>query len=345
MNDFQQYEFLRGAPPARPVFLECDRRGQVLWMSDYAREALQQPRIPKEDVPLVIPASQASNLRVLRLLEREDRVLISMFFSQPGDDAAREEWDSVAALRDRLLRHYFQLQRSEQSLSALAQRTKTQPRTSAVVLIDEERRRLGRELHTGVGQMLAAIQVQVELAGSELRNQPPAVEQALNRISKLASEALDQVRAVSRRLHPPEWQRLTLRAALEELWDLSGIPQRYHARLRLEPLLIEPEFEIKILMYRAAQEAISNFTLHAHADSIEMRLEARGDLLVLAIKDNGIGFDVQRQSALSGSSGLGLRAIREQAASVGGRLVIESGPGGTLLEIYAPYPGGRLSDE
>ena len=60
------------------------------------------------------------------------------------------------------------------------------------------------------------------------------------------------------RLHPPEWQRLTLESALQQLWDISGIPEKYQVSLHIQPLPREPELEVKVLMYRAAQEALSN---------------------------------------------------------------------------------------
>ena len=73
-----------------------------------------------------------------------------------------------------------------------------------------------------------------------------------------ARGGVDQVRALSHRLHPPEWQRLTLESAVEQLWSLSGIPARFEASLRVEPLPREPGLELKTLVYRAAQEALSN---------------------------------------------------------------------------------------
>jgi two-component system NarL family sensor kinase len=165
------------------------------------------------------------------------------------------------------------------------------------------------------------------------------VQQALDRIGTLAADAGEQVRALSRRLHPPEWQRLTLEAAVRQLWDNSGIPQRFAASLRIEPLPGEPEQETKVLVYRAAQEALANLARHAQASRVEMALEARGDRLVLRIQDNGVGFDVARLfgAPANVASGIGLRSLREQASALGGRLEIVSGPGGTRLELAVPW--------
>jgi two-component system NarL family sensor kinase len=206
--------------------------------------------------------------------------------------------------------------------------------------VELERQRLGRDLHTGVGQLLTAIRLQIESVEMQLPDAPPQVLQTLQRICTLARNALDQVRALSYRLHPPEWQRLTLGEALRQLWDLSGIPERFDASLRIEPLPLDPGLELKILTYRTAQEAFSNLAQHAKATRVEASLEIREGSLVLSVSDNGAGFDAARLLGAPASltSGIGLRSIREQAAGLGGRIDIRSGPAGTTLELAAPYP-------
>jgi signal transduction histidine kinase len=96
---------------------------------------------------------------------------------------------------------------------------------------------------------------------------------------------------------------------------------------------------LKIVTYRAAQEAFSNLTQHAQATRVEASLETRGGSLVLTVRDNGAGFDAARLLAAPASlaSGIGLRSIREQAAGLGARIDIRSGPAGTTLEFSAPY--------
>lgn len=241
-------------------------------------------------------------------------------------------------LQSALLGHYFRLQQAERKLSIRAR--KSRPSTGRVVVrqIELERQRLGRELHTGVGQMLAAIRLQLEVIAAELPEAPAAVRQALGRISTLAADALEQVRAVSRRLHPPEWQRLTIEAALQQLWEISGIPQKFEAVLRIEPLPAQPELEVKAMIYRTAQEAFSNLTRHSRATRVELTLAVRGDNVVLSIRDNGVGFDAGSlfSAPASIASGIGLRSLRDQAESIGGNLMIESGPTGTKLEFSAP---------
>jgi two-component system NarL family sensor kinase len=253
--------------------------------------------------------------------------------------ALGEEAGGLLRLQSRFIEHYFRLQRAAQNLASLAQQTGGTGAMGAVRQIELERERLGRDLHTGVGQLLVAIRLQLEVIAAQLRDPPAPVQLALDRIAALASDAGEQVRALSRRLHPPEWQRLTLEAAVQQLWDNSGVPQRFAGSLRIAALPREPEQEIKVLVYRAAQEALSNLARHAKASRVEMALEARGGSVVLEIRDNGMGFDVARLLAAPANvaSGIGLRSIREQAAALGGKLEMVSGSGGTRLQLTVPF--------
>ena len=253
--------------------------------------------------------------------------------------ALNEEAGGLLDLQSSLVKHYFRLQEAAQGLSIRAESLQPGTGGGAIRQIELERQRLGREMHTGLGQLLAAIRLQLEVIASQLPHPPELVAKALERIGTLAADALEQVRSISHRLHPPEWQRLTLEAAILQLWEYSGIPERLEASQRIEALPREPEQEIKVLIYRGAQEALANLTRHAHATKVDMALEARGDRIVLTMEDNGIGFDVAKLLAAPASvaSGIGLRSIREQAAALGGRLEITSGPGGTKLVLSAPF--------
>ena len=316
-----------------PLFLECDPQGQVLWMSDRTRLALGGAENLSGTIMM------GSTLTFSRVMETGGRVLISASMDERVAPNVAHDQGALLGLQGNMLRHYFRLQLVERNLSSRVRRQKRGGGRQAIRQMERERQRLGRELHTGVGQMLAAIRLQLEVIAVQLPEPPGPVRQALDSISKLAGEALEQVRSISKRMHPPEWQRLTLEAALQQLWEISGIPQRFDTSLRLEPLPMEPEQEVKVLFYRAAQEALSNLARHAKATRIEMTLSSVGEHVTLKIQDNGVGFNVAKLWAAPAnvSSGIGLRSIREQAESIGGKLEIESGPLGTTLLVTAPY--------
>ncbi len=250
-----------------------------------------------------------------------------------------EEAGGLLNLQSRFLAHYFRLQSAARNLSSLARAAQPAAGIGAVRQLELERERLGRDLHTGVGQLLVAIRLQLEVIASQLLSPPASVQQALDRIAGLVDDAAEQVRAVSRRLHPPEWQRLSLEAAVRQLWESSGVPERFEASLQIDPLPREPEKEAKVLVYRAVQEALTNLVRHARATRVEMALGSSGDKVVLRIQDNGVGFVVAGllSAPASVAQGIGLRFIREQAASLSGALEIVSGAEGTRLELSVPF--------
>jgi len=320
---------LLDAAVAPPLLLECDRNGQIVWLSAEARMFFGGTQNLVEAFCVRPPAV----LRFSLVLEQRDRVLIGADVA-PAPSAREAELEE---LRDRLLVRCFRLENAERSISAAVRQIRPRKTLSPILQIDELRRQLGRELHTGIGQLLVAVKIQADIVETFIPNPIEAVRQALGQISSLVNEALEQVRAVARSVHPPAWGSLTLEGALRQLWGSSGVPQRVEARLDLAPLPDEPVQEIRSLLFGVAQEAISNLLQYSKATRASMTLAIEGKNLVLRIEDNGVGFVVSRPAKPGVGSGLGLRSLREQASSVGGELTIESSPGSTRLEVRAPY--------
>ncbi len=241
----------------------------------------------------------------------------------------------LSLVQTNLISHFFRLLETEHRLSEQVRRRRGDSGKKAVRQIELERQRLSRELHTGVGQMLAAIRWQLDVISTELPSPSGNVSRALESISTLTAQTLEHVRSISSRLHPPEWQRLTLEAAIRQLWEISGIPQRLAATLHIDPLPWEPDLEVKVVLYRAFQEALSNLARHAHATRIDAGLRVSGDRVALSVRDNGVGFDVGKLLSLPANlaSGIGLRSIREMAGGLGGEFEVRSGPGGTTLVV------------
>ena len=260
-------------------------------------------------------------------------------FARSTAEAENELREQIAGLRNlelSLLRRYFQLLMLERNVSRWLR--PKQRGTECIRQLERERQRLGRELHTGVGQLLAAVRLHLEVIGSQIPDAPPSVHQALARTDQLAAQALDLVRSVSRQLHPPEWQALTLETAVRQMWEMSGVSGKFDAELEIEPLPGEPEFETKVVVYRAAQEALANVIRHSGATRVSMRLQGTAETITLSIKDNGAGFDANALWAAPPDvkSGLGLRAMRDQVESIGGKLEVGSGANGTTLVLRVP---------
>ena len=343
------YRVESGSPRRRavagPMLLECDYMGRVLWMSNRTRQVLRNPEhladiIIRRRTPVRAPR-QADVLPLLQfwsIWQAQDSVLIGV---QPAEADPRETRE-LLRLQERLTGHFLQLVGLVQSLLIRVNRRRGPGGgRNAIRQIEMERQRLGRELHTGAGQTLAAIRLQLDVIDAEMPSPAPGVAQALTSISTLAADTLEQVRNISRRLHPPEWQRLTLESAVRQLWEISGVPQRFDASLQIDPLPSEPALEVKVLIYRGLQEALSNLVRHSRATRIAVALSSQDGQLVLSIRDNGVGFDPGRlfSAPASVASGIGLRSLRETAQALGGRLDVESGADGTKLVVsVAPFP-------
>ena len=321
-----------------PLLLQCDRQGRVIWLSERGRSVFQIPGNLVHVLECRDPYSD-SQLRLSQIVKVPGGLLLG---AEPDRLPAMVECHDAAGLCSltlQLLHRCFRLQTIERSLSIHAARRKRGGGRLAIRQIELERQRVGLELHTGVGQMLAAIRLQTEIVTGQLPQPSDAVRHALGNIATLAAGAFDQVRSISRRLHPPEWQRLTIEAALRQLWELSGIPLRFDARLRVETLDREPDPEVKALLYRTAQEGLSNIMEHSGAKAVSLALRQSGDLLTLVLEDDGIGFDPAGRALapVSISSGIGLRAIAAQAAALGAKMDIASGPNGTTLVLSTHF--------
>jgi signal transduction histidine kinase len=283
-------------------------------------------------------SSSQPRFHLFPILTASDGLLLAAESEDPGFSPSSCQPSPLRHLELKLLHAYFRLHAIERRLSRQAARRRRGGGLSALRQIELERRRLGSELHTGVGQMLAAIRLQLEVVTSQVCDPPAPVRQALDNIAALAAQALDQVRSISRRLHPPEWQRLTIEDALHQLWNLSGIPLIFDAHLSLEALDSEPDPEVKSLIYRTAQEGLSNIIGHSKASRVAMSLHSRGDLLMLALEDDGVGFDPDRLARTPRvGGGIGLRSITEQAEALGAKIDIESGRNGTKLFLSTQF--------
>jgi signal transduction histidine kinase len=227
------------------------------------------------------------------------------------------------------------LSAAERQLADTVKQKRGEEGRNTIRQLELERQRIARELHTGVGQVLAAIKIQTEILTSNLPDPPPPVRKAVDRIATLADDALGQVRSVSKRLHPPQWQQLPLDIALRQLWNMAGVEEKFEAVLRLQRPPVEPSVEVKSLFYRAAQEGLANILRHSGAKRIQLILQMVRDRLVLQVRDNGTGFDARQVMARTpgAAGGIGLPALREQARAIGAKLLVKSGVLGTTLEL------------
>ena len=233
--------------------------------------------------------------------------------------------DDLAVLRQQYQELLDRLQRNEREFRRLGR---------AVWRVQEdERRRLARELHDGLGQNLTALKHRLTQLGDDL---PAAQRPQLDAAIALCSDTLTDTRELSRLLRPPILDDFGLEAALRWLARSVGETAALDVELQVEPL---PPLngDVETLLFRVAQEALNNTAKHAQARNVLLRLVARGGTLQLQLVDDGNGCDPEL-ALRSGGSGLG--GMRERLRLYDGHLDIHSAPGeGTRIRAVVPLAG------
>lgn len=190
----------------------------------------------------------------------------------------------------------------------------------ALAAQERERLRVSRELHDGVGQRLTGVLLRLQSVESRI---PQEVRGDLASLRDEVRGSLEDVRETARRLRPE---------ALEDLGLGSAIVALTHDIARAAPISVSRTFEgdldglgeeLEVVIYRVAQEALTNVVRHGEAKHVAVALTRRASQLLLTIVDDGRGFDVAATPA-----GAGLTGMRERALLVGGRLDVVSNPGG-----------------
>ena len=203
---------------------------------------------------------------------------------------------------------------------------------------DAERRRIARELHDGVGQLLAAIGMN---ASQVLREKDQLSESAArSTVDNLAliGQAVAEIRTASYLLHPPMLDELGLPSALEAF--TAGFTQRSNVAVTLD---VGHDFgrlpaELELLLFRAVQECLTNIHRHSGSSSATIQLSRIDKEIKLRVKDTGKGIDQETLAKIDSgaTSGVGMRGMRERLKSVRGRIVVESDQNGTSVTVTLP---------
>ena len=225
----------------------------------------------------------------------------------------------------------------------------SQKNTKMMDFQELERKRISRELHDGLGQLLTSIKLRVQQCVTELEKSGKAEALgdswgSMEQIPNLVTEAIQEVRNICSALRP---------AMLDDLGVLAAIAwQCRQCRETLPRLKTEVDFfveeseipeSIKTNLYRITQEALNNAVKYSDADVIRVSIRMEHGTLYLSIDDNGKGFahdDTGARFTSNGVAGFGMISMRERAESLGGTLIIESNENiGTNVQVALPTDG------
>jgi signal transduction histidine kinase len=206
---------------------------------------------------------------------------------------------------------------------------------------DVERRRIARELHDGVGQLMAAIGMNVSQV---LREKDRLSDRAANCVVEnmsLIDRATSEIRTVSYLLHPPTLDEMGLSSALG--WFVEGFSQRskISVTLQVAPDLgrLAPEHEL--VLFRVVQECLTNIHRHSGSPTANVRLLRTAEEVRLEVEDSGTGMDATTTAKIASgvSVGVGMRGMQERVKSIRGRMIVRSTPNGTLVVVTLPIAG------
>jgi two-component system, NarL family, sensor histidine kinase UhpB len=274
----------------------------------------------------VVLLANAVLLRIgLAPLDRLIRVMTTTDLLRPGPRLPVAGHAGIASLiatfnsmLDRL-----EAERSESSARALSAQ-------------EAERRRIAQELHDEVGQTFTAVLLELKRAAD---HSPPDVREELHQAQEATREGLDEIRRIARRLRPGVLEELGLVSALREL--ASEIPARsgLAVRHRFDHDLMRLDPETELVVYRVAQESITNTVRHAGAAHLDFALTRCPGGVELCVRDDGRGIG-------RAGEGAGIRGMRERALLIGADLRLGPGPaGGTEVRLRVPARNGGSDDD
>jgi PAS domain S-box-containing protein len=210
---------------------------------------------------------------------------------------------------------------------------------------DEERRRIGRDLHDSVGQYLVGLKMKVDSLKSSAQRNEPRNSNELAECSQLIEEAISEVRTISYLLYPPMLEELGLKSAVP--WYLDGFTKRSGIKTSFE---VSPEFDrisgdLELALFRVLQESLTNVHRHSGSSTAIVRLLAKDQTVILQVIDQGKGTQSKnledRAQDWMGTFGVGLRGMNERLRQLGGTLELFSSQEGTTVSATLPLPNTK----
>jgi PAS domain S-box-containing protein len=201
---------------------------------------------------------------------------------------------------------------------------------------EQERARIGRELHDDINQRLAMLSLELE----QLQENPSEIQPRVKELRRQMAEVSNDVQSLSHELHSSKLEYLGVVAGIKSWCKESGERQKIEIEFRSDVSSTLP-FDIGRCLFRVLQEAVHNAVKHSEVKRIEVQLREESGEIHLIVSESGRGFDVE---AAKQGKGLGLTSMRERVRLVNGTIVIDSKPmGGTTIHVRVPFGSERGS--
>ena len=200
---------------------------------------------------------------------------------------------------------------------------------------DEERRRIAREIHDGLGQELAAAKMIMD--GILAKDTTPGMHKAATEASQLVDRAIQQVRTISHLLHPPLLDEVGLVSALR--WFIEGLTERSGIKIQLEVVpmhlgRLKPDVETAI--FRIVQEAVTNMFRHSGAHNGKVSVIEKESSIFVTVSDDGKGIEKEVVQLRPDSVGIGISGMRQRVNELGGSLRLANANPGTIVQVVIP---------
>jgi len=210
---------------------------------------------------------------------------------------------------------------------------------------EEERRRVAKELHDGINQMLAFVKYRLHA----FRLAKPATDDSvlalINDASSDLTQTMQEIRRISHNLLPKGLDELGFEAAVRELCGEFQERTQIQTCFKIQGHTISFQKDCELGVYRILQEALQNIEKHARATRVDIQCSVEGTMWLMTVQDNGKGFESGNEM-MKGlkSNGIGISTMKERANLIGGSLEIQSAPGGgTCLTLKFPLSKIHLS--
>lgn len=206
---------------------------------------------------------------------------------------------------------------------------------SLVEAQEDERKRLARELHDGAGQTLTGLLVRLKTLENKASGHN--FKEDLQNMQDLVSETIEQIRSLAHQLRPAALEEFGLPLALEALVKGTVNQQGLDGICECSLKSNEVPDEVEVVLYRIAQEGVTNILRHAHATHMNLIVNRTPQGVNMTIEDDGVGFDPANLGREYGKRHLGLISMKERAEILGGTLEVYTAPGkGTTIQAQVP---------